>query len=256
MFSFRLDPGANSGVGVVFTDRHDGFSSPGLGPLNLGRVDVDDANLVRANFASVRSTLGLGPVITLDQRHTPDVLVMDERQLASWGDPVRLGADAGEHPLPVADASVTALPGVALCIRVADCVPVLLADADRGVVGAAHAGRVGFATGVLANTVAAMRALGAADITAWIGPHVCGSCYEVPEQMADEVAAAHPAARSRTPQGTAALDLGAGCEAELVRLGALVERVDPCTLTTASLHSHRRDGAAAGRLAGLVWLQP
>lgn len=253
MFSFLLDPGACDGVGVAFTDRLGGHSAPDIGPLNLGRTDVDEPAAVRANFESVRAELGLGPIVALNQQHTPDVLVVDEALVAGWGPDAHLGSEAGQPRLPVADAAVTDLAGVALCVRVADCVPVVLADPAAGVLGVSHAGRVGFATGVLPNTVAAMQRLGASRLTAWVGPHVCGSCYEVPEQMCEEVAADHPAARSRTRWGSAALDLGAGCEHQLRSLGVDVVRVERCTLEDESLHSHRRDGARAGRLAALVW---
>lgn len=101
-----------------------------------------------------------------------------------------------------------------------------------------------------------MRDLGAREVTAWVGPHVCGSCYEVPQAMQDEVAAVEASTRSTTSWGTPALDLGAGVRAQLDRAGATVELLGPCTLESATLYSHRRDGAAAGRLAGLIRVRP
>jgi len=263
MFHTVLDPGAD-GVGVAFTDRLDGFSAPDIGPLNLGRTDADDICLVERNLDAVRDRLGLGagragaateavPLIALHQVHGTDVLRVDADLLATWGPRSHLGEPAGQAPLPVADAAVTALPRVALCVRVADCVPVLLADRDTGVIGAAHAGRAGFAAGVLPATVEAMHALGAREVQAWIGPHICGSCYEVPQAMADEVTRNHPDAITRSSWGTPALDLGAGCAAQLARLGVHVERLDPCTRTNPQFHSHRRDGVRAGRQAGIIW---
>jgi YfiH family protein len=139
-------------------------------------------------------------------------------------------------------------------IRVADCVPVLLADVQAGVVGAAHAGRQGVALDIVGRTVERMRALGADRITAWVGPHVCGRCYEVPEQMRDEVAALVPATRAQTTWGTPSLDLGAGVLAQLGAAGVEAVAVERCTLEDPALHSYRRDGAASGRIAGLVWL--
>lgn len=110
------------------------------------------------------------------------------------------------------------------------------------------------AGGVLPATLARMAELGAHEITAWIGPHVCAACYEVPAAMRDEVAAVLPDAWATTPQGTPALDLGAAAAWQLRTAGCRVIRADPCTRETAGLHSHRRDGAAAGRQAGIVWL--
>lgn len=246
------------GVGVAFTDRLGGHSAPDIGPFNVGRTDVDDPDAVVANVEDLRRTLRLGPVITLHQVHGAEVLDVDAAFADAWGPRSFLGEDGGLAPLPIADAAVTTLrrtPAVALCIRVADCVPVVLADAAAGVVGVAHAGRVGFAAGVLPAVVDAMRGKGATSVRAWIGPHVCGACYEVPAAMRAEIAADHPSAFATTAWGTPSLDLGAGCERQLLDLGCDVRRVDPCTLTTPELHSHRRDGARAGRLGGLVWLR-
>ena len=156
--------------------------------------------------------------------------------------------------VPHADAQVTSLRGVGLMVRVADCVPVVLADASAGVIGVAHAGRVGTALDIATATVEAMREIGASRITAWIGPHICGRCYEVPAAMRAEVVAAVPESGAETSWGTPALDLGAGVRAQLERAGVTVIEVGRCTREDAELHSHRRDGAAAGRFAGLVWL--
>ena len=255
MFVAAFEPSANSGVGVAFTDRLGGVSQGSYGPLNLGRTDDDDLVAVAANFALVRAELGVSRIATLHQVHSADVLVIDDTTFPAGRPGGELGGSApGGLSLPIADAMVTTLSGVALCIRAADCVPVLLADPNARVVGAAHAGRVGLAAGVLAATVSAMRELGADQITAWIGPHVCGRCYEVPAEMAEAVAAVVPETASTTSWGTPALDLGAGCEAQLGRLGVRATHHGGCTLENGLLHSHRRDGAAAGRLGALVWL--
>lgn len=151
-----------------------------------------------------------------------------------------------------ADGIVTDRPGVVLVARAADCVPVLFADAAAGVIGAAHAGRGGVELGVVEAVVGAMRDLGATDVTAWIGPYVCGRCYEVPSALQDDVAAVVPATRSTTSWGTPALDLGAGVRAQLETAGVAVVDVSSCTRENPDLYSHRRDGARAGRHAGLI----
>ncbi len=227
MFSFRNDPGTD-GAGVACCDA----VAPDGGVLDL-RGAADRALVVAA--------LGV-PLLTVHQVHGDRVLTVDAAT-----DPVALAAEQ-------ADALVTTVPGVALAVRVADCLPVLFADAAAGVVGAAHAGRVGLAAGVLPATVARLVDLGATRITAWIGPHICGGCYEVPAPLQDEFGAVHPAAVARTSWGTPSLDLGAAAQAQLGALGCTVVRVDPCTRTTPTLHSYRRDGDRSGRQAGLVWL--
>lgn len=255
MFSFRqkLD-GADATLGVAFSDRDGGVTTGPMGSLNLGRTDVDELANVRENFDRVRAALGVDRIITLAQRHTPDVVVVDDDFLADWAPGQHLGSVETGRTLPVADALVTRARGVALVIRVADCVPVVFADADRQVIGAAHAGRVGLAGGVLVNTVAAMRDLGAAELTAWIGPRICGDCYEVPESMRAKISAQLPGAHSETSWGTPSLDLGRAAARQLESLGCAVRDVGECTRTTDSLHSHRRDGADAGRLASFVWM--
>jgi polyphenol oxidase len=157
---------------------------------------------------------------------------------------------------PVADALVTVRRDVGLMIRVADCVPIVLADPAAGVIGAVHAGRRGVALDIVGRAVEQMRGLGADDLRAWIGPHVCGSCYEVPDQMRAEVAAAVPVTHAETSWHTPSLDLGAGVRAQLGAAGIPSDRVtsvERCTLEDERLHSHRRDGEKSGRLAGLVW---
>ncbi|MDO5500893.1 MAG: polyphenol oxidase family protein [Propionibacteriaceae bacterium] len=263
MFSFLHHPGPDLGVGVAFTDRDGGVSRAGFGPLNLGRTDVDEIPAVRENFRRVGAQLAVDRFITLAQVHGPEVVVAGPEFVSAWGPDQHLGSEATGVPLQRADALVTDQRGIVLCIRVADCLPVLFADVEAGVIGAAHAGRVGLAAGVLPNTVAAMRDLGAQEIRAWQGPHICGACYEVPAQMREEVvfagereevAAELPGAYAETSWGTPALDLGEAAARQLADLGCHVERHSPCTRTTQHLHSHRRDGAAAGRLGALVWL--
>jgi len=158
--------------------------------------------------------------------------------------------------VPTADALVTREPGVVLMVRVADCVPLILADVDHRVVGAMHAGRPGLAAGVVPRAVAAMRDLGADRLVAWLGPHVCGHCYEVPEELRAEVSALVPAARAETSWGTPALDIGAGVRAQLAADGVEVVDASCCTIEDTDLYSYRRQGAASGRLAGLVWVRP
>jgi YfiH family protein len=158
---------------------------------------------------------------------------------------------------------VTRTPGLVLVVRAADCLPVVLADPESGVVGVAHAGRRGVAAGVVTQAVVAARALGAgAGLRAWAGPRVCGGCYEVPEQMRAEVAEAEPACWSTTSWGTPALDIAAGVLAQLERLDVPVRDLAAslgsraCTVESEDLYSYRRQGERSGRLAGLVHVQP
>lgn len=218
--------------------------STSVGTVSIGfterRLDVGDhaEPAVRgAALAELAETTGAEPIV-MRQVHGADVAVVD---------------DSGVAEPPVVDAIISSSARVALLARAADCVPVLLVG-DDGVVGAVHSGRPGLAAGVVPAAVARMRELGSTHLTAWVGPHVCGACYEVPEEMRDEVAAVVPAARSTTSWGTPALDLGAGVQAQLADAGVADVRVlDRCTREDDAWPSYRRDGPAATRFAGVVW---
>lgn len=219
------------------------------GDVSRLRVDVafTDSSLdlqgLREDFpellARVEDAVGV-PLARMSQVHGDEVLVVDG--------PMPLGQ------APDGDALVTTTRGLGLMVRVADCVPLVLADAEAGVIGAVHSGRPGLVLDIATRTVEVMRAQGASEIVAWVGPHVCGSCYEVPEQMRADVSAVVPEAWAETSWGTPALDIGAGVRAQLTREGVEVVDVAGCTLEERGLHSYRRDGDAAGRFAGLVWV--
>ena len=158
-------------------------------------------------------------------------------------------AVVGPQPEPDAVPGVDGLvttrrPGVGLVMMAADCLPVLLADPVAGVVAAAHAGRAGLVEGVLQEVVQVMRGLGAdpARTTAVLGPAVCGACYELPEDLAEEVGRRVPGSRSTTRAGTPAADLAAGAEAVLAAAGVVrTTRVGGCTVEQPErFFSHRR----------------
>lgn len=146
--------------------------------------------------------------------------------------------------------------GLGLSIRVADCLPVLIADDSGNYLAVAHAGRVGLLGGVLLATVDRLRGLGARRLRAWIGPHICGSCYEVPPDMFDDAVARLPAVAARTAWDTPALDLAAGAQAQLSALEVTTSVVGPCTWESPRrLYSYRREGAAAGRQVVIGWFR-
>ncbi|MBD2843350.1 peptidoglycan editing factor PgeF [Erythrobacter sp. KMU-140] len=137
-----------------------GFGGPG-----------DENEIRRLRLAAAHQIVGGADFVTPHQVHSPDVITVE----TPW-------EDAAEGR-PVADALVTALPRIVLGIVTADCAPVLFADKQAGVIGAAHAGWRGAHGGVLRRTVSAMEALGAvrANIAAAIGPTIAPANYEVDE---------------------------------------------------------------------------
>lgn len=168
------------------------------------------------------------------------------------GAQVAVAEEGGTAARPDADAIVASAPGRVLVVRAADCVPVLFADPQARLIGAAHCGRLGLAAQVIPATVARLRDLGATDLTAWIGPHICGACYEVPSDLQADVGAVEPASLATTSWGTPSIDLGAGVRAQLERAGVGIVDAARCTRESMDLYSYRRDGPRAGRQAGLV----
>jgi polyphenol oxidase len=232
------------GVLVMFTGRSGGVSAAPYDTLNVGGGVGDDAAAVEANRCRIAQACGAGGRLTW-VRQVHGTTVADAR--AAW--PAGLGP-------PEADAIFTDAPGQVLGVIVADCAPVLLADPLARIVGAAHAGREGMAAGVIAETVGAMSAAGAdpARMHAVIGPHICGGCYEVPDEMRARVAGSVPEASCLTSKGTPGIDIGTGIEAQLARAGVRMVTADErCTAETPDLYSYRRDGRT-GRFAGLIWL--
>jgi YfiH family protein len=242
-----LGPGVRAG----FSTRAGGVSPEPWSTANLGLGVDDDPHRVLANRDLLAAWVG-GPVHFARQVHGTDVLVIDVGRADSG--PGDCGETAASPASDEGDALVTNVPGVALGVLVADCVPVLFLDAVSGAAGVAHAGRRGLAGGVLARTVEALAALGArpGDLQAVVGPAAGGCCYEVSEQLRVEVAAIVAGSASTTTWGTPSLDLPAGAVAILRGLGVCrVQRLPACTIEDRRFYSYRRD-RVTGRFAGVV----
>lgn len=155
------------GVRHGFFTRKGGASSGLYTGLNCGRGSNDQQDVVATNRARVADAMGVAPdrLAGVHQIHSADVVTIT--------DPAQIAVSVD------ADALVTALPGVVLSVLTADCQPVLFADVEAGVIGAAHAGWRGALSGVLEATADAMRDLGATRITAVIGPTISQRAYEV-----------------------------------------------------------------------------
>lgn len=213
------------------------------GPIELGftdrSIDLSTA-AVDHTLGELARAAGVDSVATMHQVHGNDV---------EWVDV------AGTQP--DADALLTDVVGLGLLVRVADCVPVVLAAPDEHLVGVVHSGRLGLVSGVVPAAVDALRKRGATRIEAWVGPRVCGRCYELPAAMAESVATAVPEARSTTSWGTPAADIGAGVVAQLSARDVMVHDVgaDLCTVEDERLFSYRRDGDASGRFGAFAVLR-
>lgn len=169
-----------SGIRHAFFARGGGVSQGIYESLNAGIGSRDAPDKVRENRARMATALGVAPthLVTCYQVHSPDVIVAEQ----PWT----------RENSPRADAIVTRVPGLAIGVSTADCGPVLFADGEAGVIGAAHAGWKGALTGVLEATVTAMEKLGAARarIVAALGPMIRQSNYEVGAEFVERFMAA------------------------------------------------------------------
>nr|WP_238148228.1 polyphenol oxidase family protein [Rothia halotolerans] len=216
---------------------------------NLGLHVGEDPAAVQANRRGLERLLGIPErgTLFLEQVHGTAVARAEDQE------PLRPRGAAEERAVaPVADAAVTST-GRPLAVLTADCLPIVFTSEDPGLYGVAHAGRRGLLDGVVGEAVRTLRALGGTGLTAWIGPAICGACYEVPEEMARDAVRLAPGIASRTSWGTPSLDLRAAAEERLRELGVpAAAGTRGCTAEETDLYSHRRE-PGAGRIAGIVW---
>ena len=226
----RLSPGIRHG----FFTRTGGVSGGIYANLNIGTGSSDDQALVRENRRRVARWMGVEAdrLMTAHQIHSPDVLIVRE-------------PFSGDRPK--ADALVTDRPGIAVAASTADCGPVLFADPQAQVIGAAHAGWKGAFGGVLENTIAAMESLGAARdrIVAVLGPSISQPNYEVGAEFVDRFAKADEAnVRYFIPSARrdhAMFDLNGYTVDRLTKAGVEASMLGRCTYAEGDLfYSYRR----------------
>lgn len=217
-----------------------------------GRGEGDQRQLGRG--APLPDGVPTGKVVRrLHQVHGCDVVavVADGEQPPATCTAYRAPVEGGSFP--DGDALVARDDRSALAVLTADCAPLALASPEGGF-AAVHAGWRGLAAGVVEAAVAALRAWGASDVVAALGPCIGPCCYEFgPEEAAPLAARYGDAVLARTTWGTSALDLGAGVTAALRGAGVVqVERHGACTGCGPDAFSHRRR-AEEQRQALLVW---
>ena len=235
MFAWRSD---TAGLTRAVTDRWGGISTGAFAELNLGPHVGDAPAAVAENRSRLTAALALEPGRLVFMRQVHGTVVAEV-------------TGAAQGPEPQADALVTRAPDLGLAVMVADCLPLLLTDEEGGVVAVAHVGRAGLKDGLIGETIAAMRDLGAGAVQATLGPTICAACYEVPRAMQEEVTAVTPGAGAVSRAGTPALDIAAGAVAQLVGLGVPATAGQGCPREQPGQFSYRRDGRT-GRFAGVV----
>lgn len=143
------------------------------------------------------------------------------------------------------DSLITSSKEVALAVRVADCIPLLLQS--ESLIAAVHVGRKGLINNIAAKTVAKMKTLGANKISGLVGPHICGKCYEVGTEMAEEIHKTHPATGGKKGH----LNLFAGLKDQIKDV--LLESVNICTKENKNYFSYR-NASESGRQVGVITL--
>lgn len=231
-----------------FFGRQGGVSMGLYASLNVGPGSGDDPEAVARNREILREVFSASALLSCHQVHSADAVHVT----SPWAE------------RPRADAMVTTEPGLALCILTADCTPVLFADPEAGVIGAAHAGWKGAISGILDATVSAMTDLGAEPrrIRAAIGPTIQQASYEVGPEFRDTFLAASPESETLFTPGAGDrlhFDLPGYCRLRLEKLNIQAEDTgrDTCALENEYFSNRRRNHRGEpdyGRNASVIML--
>ena len=232
-------------VRALVTTRAGGVSEPPYESFNLAFHVGDVAERVHRNRRRLLAAAGFDAVQWLDQEHGRRVLAASSLTVARGPS--------------TADASWTAAPDLGLAVLVADCIPLLLANVDGSLVAVVHCGWRGTVAGVVEATLDALPE-SPNRLVAWLGPGVCGDCYEVGSDVRDALRADERKG-VLVEQGSVCgdapkwrLDLPALIMGRLRRAGvARIVASSLCTICDRRFYSYRRDGRT-GRFAALVWL--
>lgn len=241
----------SAGFRHAFFTRRGGVSTGPYATLNLSRSVGDETEQVEANLARAAEAVGVprARLYVLAQVHGAEVV-----EITPADGPEAIARRPG-------DALLARAGGLGCGVRIADCVPVLVADRVTGAVAAIHAGWRGVVADVVGAAVARLRAgvAGAPALVAAIGPHISAAAFEVGEDVAATLGAVAPEVPAvlRPPGGRPRVDLRALVRAELVRAGVSHEAIDDvagCTFSEPErFFSFRRDGPRSGRhLAAIV----
>ncbi|MBN1978527.1 MAG: peptidoglycan editing factor PgeF [Anaerolineae bacterium] len=238
-----------SGVIHAFLTRLGGASAPPFDTLNLGHTVGDDLAAVEENHERAFAELGIRreQVVSPYQVHGAHVRLVSQAHTGTTQ--------------PATDGLLTTTPGVALLLRFADCVPILLFDAKQRAVGIIHSGWKGAAGNIAAAAVTAFaRHAGSrpGDLWAGIGPAIGPCCYEVGEEMADTISQISPEGIGvlRRREGGLYLDLPGLVRAQLAEAGVQqITLSDVCTAChTGEWFSHRAENGRTGRFGALAML--
>ncbi len=233
----REVPGGRLRAG--FTARAGGVSTGSYAGLNLGFHVGDDPGAVAENRRLLE--LEAPGLAWMDQVHGDALAAARAGVTAKATDALVVDPGAGRS---------------AAAVMVADCVPLLLLTGNRPLAAAVHVGRGGLLAGIAVKAVDELRRRGGEDVSAVLGPSICGRCYEVSPSMRDEADALAPGAAATTSWGTPSVDIPRALVRQLASRGVEeVRLLGVCTFEDPAYFSHRRACAAggkAGRFAGIA----
>lgn len=223
----------------LFTSRNGGVSVAPYNSFNLALHVGDNPEVVKKNRETLASQLNVSPssLYFMNQVHGSDVAIITE--------------STSSDNVPTVDALFTTVPGKYLVTLIADCIPLLLRS--HGAVAAVHVGRQGLVRGVFEKSLEVFtdHKIRSEEITAELGPSICGRCYEVDSEMLSDVTTQIPATAEKTSHGC--LNIESGLISKLEAAGIQWKSSGLCTLHDPGYFSYRRDGVT-GRQAGVIAL--
>jgi YfiH family protein len=240
---------AQAGFSHAFFTRRGGASLPPFDSLHFAPEAQSDPH-VAENYRSAAGVLGVSAerLYVLSQVHGHAVRVLGPRD-----DRAQVAREQG-------DALIATALGQACGVRVADCVPILVADRASGAVAAIHSGWKGTVQNVAGAAVAALRSIvgGPGDLAAAVGPHIEACCFEIGREVADALAASPGGQGSITLHGQRPhADLRSIVRHQLEALGVEVDDVRGCTVCEKDrFFSYRRDGERSGRMLAAMAARP
>ena len=252
----------SSGILHAFSTRKGGVSKPPFATLNLGQGVGDNPAAVEENRQRFFGALGIeaGQVVRARQVHGDSVLNVDVTCTRQAGFPRSLVDERAEF-----DALITRVPGLALVVSTADCVPVLIHDPVQGAIAAIHAGWRGTAKGIAARALTAMREAYGTDPStclAAIGPCIHGCCFEVDSVVVEAMATTVPNPEAYTRPSRPdhwLLDLVGANRAALEMAGVRPDRIEDVGLCTSCRNdlffSHRAEKGRTGRMMSFILLE-
>jgi len=249
---------ARLGIKHGVSARLGGASSPPFASLNLGLHTGDKADAVIVNRQRFCQAVEVDytKVVTAEQVHGDQIRIVGPNEAGR-------GMTSYEQALPCTDSLVTNTKDLPLLLLFADCVPVLIADPVRGVVGVSHAGWKGTMAKIAAKTVAAMQAnfgTKPADCAVAIGPSIGACCYEVDQTVVKKLQAGFPEWQRfvTSHQDKWLLDLWEVNRQQLLDVGVRQEQISISGVCTACntdvFFSYRQEGGQTGRIGAIITL--